>query len=139
MEIISETGGAGDLTVTEEMEYGDDQGLSVSVSSYSYTYTPAYTTYVFEGGTHNYYNNGDQGTNTPGNVTSSGNTVSSYEWTISGEGAEFLSFAQGSDVLTSNDETPTLYYISEDTVYLIISYNETSSYFGFLNITLNIY
>ena len=33
---------------------------------------------------------------------------------------------------------PTLYYTSEDTVYLIISYNETSSYFGFLNITLNI-
>ena len=30
-------------------------------------------------------------------------------------------------------------YITEDTVYLTISYNETSSYFGFLNITLNIY
>ena len=114
MEIISETGGAGDLTVTEEMEYGDDQGLSVSVSSYSYTYTPAYTTYVFEGGTHNYYNNGDQGTSTPGNVTSSGNTVSSYEWTISGEGAEFLSFASGSDELTSNDVAPTLYYIHQN-------------------------
>ena len=115
MEIVSETGGAGDLTITEEMEYGDDQGLSVSVSSYSYTYTPAYTTYVFEGGTHNYYNDGDQGTNTPDDVTSSGNTVSSYEWTISGEGAEFLSFASGSDELTSDDVAPTLYYIHQNT------------------------
>ena len=114
MEIISETGGAGDLTVVEEMEYGDDQGLSISVSSYTYTYTPAYTTYVFEGGTHNYYNDGDQGANTPGNVTSSGNSVSSYVWTISGEGAEFLSFASGSDELTSIEEAPTLYYIHEN-------------------------
>jgi hypothetical protein len=115
MEIVSETGGAGALTVTEEMEYNDNQNLSISVSSYTFTYTPAYTTYVFEGGTHNYYNDGDQGTNTPGNVTSSGNTVSSYEWTISGDGADFLSFAQGSDVLTSNDVAPTLYYIHENT------------------------
>ena len=133
MEIHSETGGAGDLTVTGEMEYGDNQGLSVSVSSYSYEYTPTYTTYVFEGGTHNYYNNGDQGTNTPGQQSSSGNTVQSYEWTISGDGEYYLSFDETEHYTTSEAISPRLYYNrpnnsghSTATLTLVLTYENSN-------------
>ena len=114
MEITSYEGGLGNLS-NYVMDYPSNQSLSISVSNYTYSYIPTYTAYVFEGGVHNYYNNADQGTNIPDLTTSSDNTVASYEWTITGEGAEYLSFASGSNENTSNLTAPTLYYNVENT------------------------
>ena len=102
-EVSSETGGVGNLTDLE-MDYPSTEHPSITVNDYSYTYTPAYTTYVFNGGTHNYYNNTDNGTSTPGSTTSSNNTVSGYNWTITGEGATYLTLTNATTA------TPTLAY-----------------------------
>ena len=91
------------------MDFHDTHPLSITATNYSYKYIPAYTSYEFEGGTHNYYNNGDQGTNTPGVETSNDNTVESYLWTVSPDGAEYLSF---DDPTIYN---PTLSYNLENT------------------------
>ena len=108
--ISSETGGAGDITQTNaEMDYLSTNNLDITASDYTYTYTSAYTTYVFNGGTHNYYNNTDNGDSTPTSTTSTGNTVSSYQWTLSGEGATFLT------MINDNTASPTLTYSTENT------------------------
>ena len=153
-DITSTTGGLSDLTGFE-MEFNDNpltsHAVSASVTPYSYTYTPAYTTYVFDGATHNYYDsngNGtstDNGNSTPDPITSNGtgngNTVTSYAWTLTGDGADFLSFA--------NDENPVLevsgatassqnvYYITENndntighqtaTLTLTVTYSDNST------------
>ena len=101
--ISTETGGVSDLTDLE-MDYPSTESLSVTATNYTYTYTPAYTTYVFNNGTHNYYGGTDNGTSTPGSITSSNNTVSGYAWTITGEGAEYLTLTN------ANTATPTLAY-----------------------------
>lgn len=44
--------------------------------------------------------------NTPGQATS----VSSYQWSISGDAKNYLSFAENSDLNTTSDDGPTLYY-----------------------------
>ncbi len=113
--ITSTTGGLDDLTGFS-MEYNDSpltsHAVSASVSPYTYTYTPAYTTYVFGGETHNYYNNTDNGATTPTSVTSSNNTATTYEWAITGEGAEYLSFVNtaGSNTTTATGANQTVYY-----------------------------
>ena len=75
----------------------------------SCTYRPAYTTYVFEGGTHNYYGDVDHGTVVPDNGTLTTDFPSSYSWTLTGEGAQYLS-------LSADDvANPTLTYHTQNT------------------------
>ena len=108
-----------------EMEYQTpvaDNGHQVipSISDYQYAVRQAYTTYVFDGGTHNYYDNGqgggamDHGETVPSSQNSFVNNVSdaSFSWTISGDGADYLSFDSESSVLTSTAAQPTVYYIT---------------------------
>ena len=113
----------GDLT-NFSMDYNSDpmqteHPLSITIGQYSYTCIPAYTTYAFEATNYNYQGTTFLGINqtpTPlGPVT--GNTASSYEWVISGEGAAFLSFSSssGSNDTTSNLAAPKLYYTNENT------------------------
>ena len=134
-EIVSgtETGGLASLSVGGEMQYPSNQQLGYTVSNYSYSYYPAYNTYVFQGGTHNFFDNTDNGTSTPGQATSSGNTVSSCLWTISGAAKDFLSFSSDSDVNTSDLDNPTLYYRVQDTmgtmtanITLVVTYSDNS-------------
>lgn len=107
------SGGLTSMTVPSEMNSGDHSPLSAPVVS-PYSYIPAYTNYVFlENGStsvHNYWGNTDHldATPTQQNNVNIGNK--SYEWTISGDGVEYLSFAEGSDVNTTTAEAPTLYY-----------------------------
>lgn len=110
MVVNSSSGGLSALNVAHsDMSYGENQQLTLTLGTYNYIYEPAYTTYVFEGVTHNYYDS-DLGTGIPGTITSNNTPASSYTWTITGEGAEHLSFASGSHVTTSSDPSPTLYY-----------------------------
>lgn len=83
--------------------------LNGTATSYSCTYRPAYTTYVFEGGTHNYYNGDDQGTDIPNTISLSDATPVSYAWTLTGEGAQYLSLS------ADNVADPTLTYHTENT------------------------
>lgn len=110
-------GGTATPTTGFEMEFQDNKELSASVAiPYKYI---AYTSYVFEGGTHNYYcetvggTSLDHGSSVPPAVNGEETSVTSYQWVISGPGAQYLSFTQGSnqDTVISNSSTGvTLYY-----------------------------
>ena len=116
------SGGLTDLTGFE-MNFNESHSLSAQVSAYSYSFTPVYTEYQINEAlypnpdyyvTHNYWGGEDHGTDVPQSQTGSGN-VSSYLWTISGEGMEHLSFDSGSDVNSSSATAPILYYRDENT------------------------
>ncbi len=116
-------GGLGDLTGFE-MYFGDTHSLSAQVSAYSYSYTPVYTQYQINEAiypdpddyvTHNYWGGQDQGIAVPASQTVTGATVSTYRWTISGDGMDYLSFEQGNDVNSSSATAPMLYYRVENT------------------------
>lgn len=93
---------------------GESHSLSSTLST-PYRYI-AYTSYVFEGQTHNYYNvavggpSADHGTSVPESYNGEETTVSSYQWIISGPGADYLSFQSGSNKDTIIGATPTIYY-----------------------------
>lgn len=121
-----------------EIDFNETKPLSITAGTYSYKYIPAYTSYVFEGGTHNYFNNADQGSNTPSEETSLNNTVSSYLWTVTGEGAGYLSF---NDSTVSN---PSLTYSIQNTtghktaaLTLTVTYNDGSTQVRTATVTVN--
>lgn len=111
-------GGLTALSIPSAMNYGTNSTLSATVGS-PYSYIPAYTNYVFlENGSesvHNFWGNSDHLTAVPTQVNNVNIVSRSYEWTISGEGASYLSFNSGDDVNTSTAESPTLYYRVENT------------------------
>ncbi len=108
VQIISQEGGIPDIA-DFAMSYGDDpHSLNGTAQPFTCTYTPAYTTYVFNGATHNYYNGYDHGTTVPGSSTIS-NATPSYAWTLTGEGAECLSLS------ATNIPNPTLSYHTPNT------------------------
>ena len=113
--ITTETGGLGALTLSDAMNYPSNQTLSISATPYSYSYIPAYTSYVVDGVTHNYWGGTDHNNNTPASESSNNNNVSSYQWTISGEGKDYLSFNSGSESFESTSSSPILYYRVENT------------------------
>ncbi len=100
------------------------QTPSVTVSNYVYNHIPAYTTYTFneitnesgttETRTHNYYGDADHGTDVPA-AQDANSAPTAYKWTLTGPGAEFLSFAEDDDVTTTTATTPTIYYRTENT------------------------
>ena len=120
-------GGLGNLA-NFSMAYQESKSLTAPSTNPStpiapYTYT-VNTNYRFYEKTLNAVT--DHFVNTPGEATS----VSSYQWSISGDAMEYLSFASGSDVNTSTSETPTLYYRVENptgdktaTLTLVVTYN----------------
>ena len=101
-EITTTSGGVGNLAGFE-MNYQGQHALSLN-ATLPYVYS-INTTYTFQ--------------NTPHLITTPGNAtaVSKYQWTISGEGAEYLSFASGSNVDTvtsTQTSATTLYYRVEN-------------------------
>ncbi len=120
------TGGLTALTASTTMTYPSNQTPTATVSAYSYNYTPAYTSYSFsertvedprayETRTFNFWGGTNHGTDVPATASASGASATQYEWTITGEGAQYLSFASGSDVTTSDVTNPTIYYRTENT------------------------
>ncbi len=120
-----------------EMNQNGHQQLSSTISGegFSYNYIPAYTQYVFEGVAH-YFSGGENLVNppvpTPG---SSGESDATYEWTISGEGAYYLTFDDGGEhYYTSTEQSPNIYYAFENTegrkvatVTLTVTYSNTGA------------
>ena len=125
--VSNETGGLGNLA-DFELEWIasplSSQALTAPLSfPYSYDFVPAYTDYqytVYSGtpttSTFYYYNNGVQASAPISDHGSTNNSSSTtYEWTITGDGAEYLSFASdNAQFKTSYQASPTLYYISEN-------------------------
>lgn len=108
------------------MNYGGHRDLSL-VPGLPYRYT-LNTNYAFYEATQHAVQ--DHFIHTPNEATS----VTKYEWTISGEGEDYLSFASGSDVNTSSSDAPTLYYRVENntgnktaTLTLVVTYNDKST------------
>ncbi len=119
------TGGLTALSVATEMTYGGSYNTpSATVSNLTYTYIPAYTEYTFnevtnEDGTTEqrttYYKDGAVVATAP-TSTNTTSEATAYKWTLTGEGAQYLSFESGSDVTTSTSTTPpTIYYRTENT------------------------
>lgn len=114
-------GGLTTLTVPSEMNFQENPLSSAVLSALvgsPYSYIPAYANYVFlENGSesvHNYWDT-DHLNAIPAQVNNVTIGSTSYVWTISGDGQEFLSFSSSADVNTSTDGTPTLYYRVENT------------------------
>ncbi len=103
------SGGLTSITVPAEMEWeGTPESLSASVSDYTYDYIPAYGEYTFYGTTHYYYDGAEQST-APSSQSGPTTTVSSYLWTLTGDGAQYLTLT-GADT-----DTPTLTYSEQNT------------------------
>lgn len=118
------SGGLSTLTLSNsEMSHNTSQSLSASVAL-PYTYK-SYTLYHFVEniGTkaepnlvphdHYYYGGGDHNSQ-PASANGTVNSVTTYKWTLSGPGAQYLSFASDSKVSSSENTSPTLYYRDEN-------------------------
>lgn len=120
-----------------EMSQGDNQQLSAVISGegFSYNYIPAYTEYGFEGTTHYYYEGADHDNAPSVQSGSSNSSQATYEWTISGEGADYLTFDNGGDLVSSStDALPIVYYSIPNTtgrkvatVTLTVTYGNTGA------------
>lgn len=120
------------------MVYNTSHPLSVSVTTpYSYK---AYTHYSYTENSskrnHYYYNNEDHA-NAPTSATNTANSVTKYEWSLIGPGAEYLTFTSGSSVhsvtITEGDQ-PTIYFYNENktgdkeaSLILKVTYNDNST------------
>lgn len=104
-EISNESGGLGDLVLDQdEMDYGASQTLEVDEDlPYSYDYRQAYTVYLFEGTPHYFYGGSEQ-SGIPGSETITENSIVSYLWEITGQGAQYLTLS------SATASSPTLSY-----------------------------
>lgn len=112
-----------------EMEFNENHQVIPSISDYQYSVRPAYTTYVFDGGTHNYYGNSDQGETIPGAESSELNEADDaiYAWTLTGPGATYLSIdnpASASPTITYSTPNDTGH--KEVTLTLTVTYTDGS-------------
>lgn len=150
MQITSTTGGLDDLT-SFEMDYQDSEILSASITA-PFNYIPAYHKYDFNEVTvpavpanpnanpptpavpativsHTYYYpHGSSNSNPPAETFSGNNPNVTYNWSISGAGAEYLTLTDG------NTATPTLTYNIENntghktaTLTLTVTYQDGST------------
>jgi hypothetical protein len=109
-EISNESGGLGDLVLdNDEMDYGSSQTLEVDEDlPYSYDYRQAYTVYLFEGTPHYFYGGSEQ-SGIPGSEAITENSIASYSWEISGQGAQYLTLSSttaSSPTLSFNNGYP---------------------------------
>lgn len=117
-----------DFTMEFETQY--NPSITIPSSVIAGSFTPAYTTYVFEGGTHHFYDGVDHGIVPPSTTTYSGD-YQSLEWTISGDGAFYISFDETEHYTSTTSETPTIYYNRTNTtghhtatLTLIVTYQD---------------
>ncbi len=121
---VSGEGGLSSLS-DFDMEFSNPQH-SLSATIQSFSYVPAYNKYDFDEVTtpgdsptitHHTYFYPNDGSNTSAPTEPISSTDWTYNWSISGAGAEYLSFSNtGTDMVHSSTEaTPTLYYRIENT------------------------
>ena len=128
-EISNESGGLGDLVLDQdEMDYGTSQTLGVDEDlPYSYDYRQAYTVYLFEGTPHYFYG-GSEHTNIPGSEEITENSIASYSWGISGQGAQYLTLSSAtasSPTLSFNNGYPSNHQTA--VISLTVTYSNGST------------
>lgn len=67
--------------------------LNGEASPFSYSYVPAYTSYLIDGTTYYFDADGSSLTGAPGTTSVSGASPTSYAWTLTGEGARYLTLS----------------------------------------------
>ena len=79
-----------------EIEHNESIELSSSyysvTNTYEFSYIPEHTEYVFDGVSHYYYGGSDH-TTAPGSQSGSVSVTPTYKWSLSGEGASYLSLS----------------------------------------------
>ena len=134
---------------------------NVNATSYTYTFVPEYNTYTFREmetdssfSNHSYHYSGNQQVTPPlGQQTATAIAPKSYEWSLTGDAAEFLSFASSSSPVvhtlngnisgTSQDLSATVYYVESNrtgtktaTLKLVVTYADGSTQERTATITL---
>ena len=80
-----------------ELEYQQSQQVNPSIPAYTYSVRPAYTTYLYEGTSHHFYGEPvSDHTTIPGSTSYGPVNPSSYSWSITGDGAQYLSIDNNS-------------------------------------------
>ena len=134
--VINGEGGLNNLA-SFEMEFEEPYSHNLSATITPFNYIPAYKKYDFDEAEHHtyYYPYGSTNTSQPTEVSSGDNPSVSYNWSITGDGAEHLSFSEtGTYTHTSTSATPTLYYRFQNndghktaTLTLTVTYQDGSS------------
>lgn len=127
---VTSEGGIGTLAESYTLHFGESQVLTVTATDYTAHFIPAYTTYTVKdlecndaswalrhcdsiAYIHNFYGGMDNGNSIPDaeQVEYEGQEIT-YRWTLTGDGADYLSFTTGDDAisLTSTAAAPTVYY-----------------------------
>lgn len=134
---------------------------SVNATPYTYTFVPEYNTYTFREmetdssfSNHSYHYSGNQQVTPPlDQQTATAIAPKSYEWSLTGDAAEFLSFASSSSPVvhtlngnisgTSPDLSATVYYVESNrtgtktaTLKLVVTYADGSTQERTATITL---
>lgn len=90
--------------------YGDTpHQVNGTATNFSYTYTPAYTSYTFDGNTYYFDANGNTLANAPTPTTITNDAATGYAWMLTGQGVDYLSI---SDASIAN---PTISCVQENT------------------------
>ncbi len=90
--------------------YGDTpHQVNGTASNFSYTYTPAYTSYTFDGNTYYFDANGNTLASAPTATTITNDPATGYAWTLTGQGEDYLSISNASIA------NPTISCIQENT------------------------
>ena len=118
------------------LNFGGNKHLTVSLTTpYQYTVNTNYRFYETTLGAVS-----DHIVHTPGEASS----ATQYEWTITGDAIEYLSFASGSDINTSSSNDPTIYYRKENktgvktaTLTLVVTYDNGVTQTRTATVTVN--
>lgn len=82
--------------------YGDTpHQVNGTASDFSYTYTPAYTSYTFDGNTYYFDANGNTLASAPTATTITNDHATGYAWELTGPGVDYLSLSNTTGATTS--------------------------------------
>ena len=82
--------------------YGDTpHQVNGTASDFSYTYTPAYTSYTFDGNTYYFDANGNTLASAPTATTITNDPATGYAWELTGPGVDYLSLSNTTGATTS--------------------------------------
>ena len=100
-QVIPTSGGA--PTIADfAMTYGDPaHAVNGAASAFTYTYTPAYSSYAFGGNTYYFDANGVSLANAPTATTIEDDSAKGYAWELSGPGIDHLSLSNTTGATTS--------------------------------------
>ena len=100
-QVIPTSGGA--PTIADfAMAYGDAaHAVNGTASAFTYTYTPAYSSYAFDGNTYYFNANGESIPSAPTATLIENDPATGYAWELTGPGVDYLSLSNTTGATTS--------------------------------------